>query len=154
MIPDNENGSNSSMSVFVFNYIQRIFTMLKSVTHIDKNMPILVVDHLPMVRRMVKNCLRQLGFENIHEAENGEGAAQRLGEDTFQLVISDSEMPDMDPIELLSKVRSDPQSKDTPVLFVTSATAKSADRFQDSRAAVIVKPFTAQQIEKRLQEML
>jgi two-component system, chemotaxis family, chemotaxis protein CheY len=131
--------------------------MSKSSLSVDKNMPILVVDHLPMVRRMVRNCLRQLGFENIQEAEDSQVAAQLLEADPFQLIISDSEMPDMAPAELLSKVRGESHTRDIPVLFVASATAKTGQneaQLKDSHATFIVKPFTAQQMEKRLHEML
>lgn len=131
--------------------------MSKSLLSVDKNMPILVVDHLPMVRRMVKNCLRQLGFENIQEAEDCVAAAELLETAPFQLIISDSEMPDMGPSQLLLKVRSEPHTKEIPVLFVTSGSAmhgQSKAQLQDSRSAFISKPFTAQQIEQRIQSIL
>ena len=120
---------------------------------IDKNISILVVDHLPMVRRMVKNCLRQLGFVNVHEAEDGAKAVECLQGDAFSLIISDSEMPDMRPEELVSQLRKT-TTAEAPVLFIASATSKQAKPVDDKHTGVIVKPFTAQQIQEKLAMML
>lgn len=127
--------------------------MSKSPLPLDKNIPILVVDHLPMVRRMVKNCLRQLGFENVHEAENGATALECLESDKFSLIISDSEMPDMKPEELVTRFRRKTEDE-APILFITSATSKSARTLDGGHTGVIVKPFTAQQIGEKLATML
>ncbi len=128
--------------------------MSKTSLPLDKNIPILIVDHLPMVRRMVKNCLRQLGFENVHEAEDGAKAIECLGSENFSLVISDSEMPDMKPAELVTHLRRKQNSDDAPVLFIASATSKNTKPVNYDHTGVIVKPFTAQQIGAKLASML
>lgn len=131
--------------------------MLKTSLPVDKNISILVVDHLPMVRRMVRNCLRQLGFENVHEAEDGTGAIDKLGSDTFQLIISDSDMPDMTPGDLIAHLRGRHTNGDAPVLFIASGTQRSSAKIVDvgdERTDYIVKPFTAHQIEEKLAKVL
>lgn len=131
--------------------------MFKTSLPVDKNISILVVDHLPMVRRMVKNCLRQLGFENVHEAEDGSGAMDKLGSGSFQLIISDSDMPDMSPGELLSHLRSGDSNGTAPVLFIASGTQRSSSRVNhtgDLKTDFIIKPFTAHQIEEKLAKVL
>lgn len=131
--------------------------MLKSSLPVDKNISILVVDHLPMVRRMVRNCLRQLGFENVHEAEDGTVAIDKLGSDTFQLIISDSDMPDMSPGELISHLRGRDVNGDAPVLFIASGMHHKGSKMVDvgdQRTDYIVKPFTAHQIEEKLAKVL
>lgn len=128
--------------------------MSKNQLPIDKNISILVVDHLPMVRRMVKNCLKQLGFVNVSEAEDGAKAVECLQGDAFSLIISDSEMPDMRPDELVSHLRQTKSTGEAPVLFIASATSKQVKTIGDQRTSVIVKPFTAQQIQEKLAMML
>ena len=119
---------------------------------VDKNIPILVVDHLPMVRRMVKNCLRQLGFENIHEAEDSVEAIDKVESDNFRLIISDIDLPDAKPAQLVDSIRGSSAGAQVPVLFVASGTSR-VDLSEDPRVGCIVKPFTAQQVEKKLSEI-
>lgn len=85
---------------------------------------VLVVDDFPTMRRIIKNLLKQLGFENVDEAENGEDALKKLRSSEYGLVVSDWNMPVMEGIELLKNVRSDPQLKDIPFLMVTAEAEK------------------------------
>lgn len=116
---------------------------------------VLVVDDFPTMRRIVKNLLKQLGFENIEEAENGEDAYRKLKSGDFGLVVSDWNMPVMEGIELLKKVRSDPQLKDIPFLMVT-AEAEKEKVIEAIKAGVdnyIVKPFTGEVLKEKLEKI-
>lgn len=116
---------------------------------------VLVVDDFPTMRRIVKNLLKQLGFENIEEAENGEDAFRKLKSGDFGLVVSDWNMPVMEGIELLKKVRNDPQLKDIPFLMVT-AEAEKEKVIEAIKAGVdnyIVKPFTGEVLKEKLEKI-
>lgn len=116
---------------------------------------VLVVDDFPTMRRIVKNLLKQLGFENIEEAENGEDALRKLKSGEFGLVVSDWNMPVMEGIELLKNVRSDPQLKDIPFLMVT-AEAEKEKVIEAIKAGVdnyIVKPFTGEILKEKLEKI-
>lgn len=119
---------------------------------IDKNMKILVVDDFATMRRIIKNILKQLGFVNIDEADDGEPALAKLQAGGFDLVISDWNMPKMDGLTLLKTVRSDDQLKDLPFLMVT-AEAQKENVIEAVKAKVsdyIVKPFTAEVLGEKL----
>ncbi len=120
----------------------------------DKNMRILVVDDFATMRRIIKNILRQLGFNNIVEADDGTTAWEVLNQDKIDFVISDWNMPKMPGIDLLRKVRSSEEFADMPFLMVT-AEAQQENVIEAVQAKVsnyIVKPFTPdvliQKIEK------
>ncbi|MEW6602238.1 MAG: response regulator, partial [Nitrospirota bacterium] len=87
---------------------------------VDQNMKILVVDDFSTMRRIVKNLLKQIGYANIEEAEDGQQAYSKLKTGGFSFVVSDWNMPNMDGLDLLKKVRSDPELKDMPILMVTA----------------------------------
>lgn len=119
---------------------------------LDRNIPILVVDDFATMRRIVKTCLKQLGFENITEAEDGKVALDKLNANDFKLVISDWNMPNMMGIDLLRSVRGDEKLKALPFLMVT-AEAQKENVIEAAKAGVsnyIVKPFTADQLEAKL----
>jgi len=119
---------------------------------IDKNMKILVVDDFATMRRIIKNILKQIGFANIDEADDGEPALVKLRTGGFDLVISDWNMPKMDGLTLLKSVRSDDQLKDLPFLMVT-AEAQKENVIEAVKAKVsdyIVKPFTAEVLGEKL----
>jgi len=119
---------------------------------IDKNMKILVVDDFATMRRIIKNILKQIGFSNIDEADDGEPALVKLRTGGFDLVISDWNMPKMDGLTLLKSVRSDDQLKDLPFLMVT-AEAQKENVIEAVKAKVsdyIVKPFTAEVLGEKL----
>lgn len=118
-------------------------------------MKILVVDDFPTMRRIVKNLFKQLGFENIEEAEDGAQAYSKLQTGGFQFICSDWNMPNMDGLELLKKVRSDSALKDMPVLMVT-AEAEKEKVIEAIKAGVsnyVVKPFTAEVLKEKLDKI-
>jgi two-component system chemotaxis response regulator CheY len=125
---------------------------MSALNALDRNIPILVVDDFATMRRIVKTCLKQLGFENITEAEDGKVALDKLNANDFKLVISDWNMPNMMGIDLLRSVRGDERLKALPFLMVT-AEAQKENVLEAAKAGVsnyIVKPFTADQLEAKL----
>jgi two-component system chemotaxis response regulator CheY len=121
----------------------------------DKNMKVLVVDDFPTMRRIVKNILRQLGINNISEAEDGVKASALLEIDRFDLIISDWNMPNMTGIELLRHVRGTERIKDIPFLMVT-AEAQQENIIEAVKAKVsnyIVKPFTADTLNEKMEKI-
>jgi two-component system chemotaxis response regulator CheY len=119
---------------------------------VDKNMRILVVDDAQTMRRIVINLLRQLGFTNMQEADDGTTAWERLSMEPFDLIISDWNMPKMTGIDLLRKVRADDKYKATPFIMVT-AEGKRENVIAAVQAGVnnyIVKPFNAAILKEKL----
>ena len=118
----------------------------------DVNMKILVVDDMSTMRRIIKNALKQIGYCNVDEAEDGKGALQRLRNDTFDFVVSDWNMPVMNGLELLKEIRGDGKLKDTPVLMVTAEAKKEniLEAIQSGASNYIVKPFTAQTLQEKI----
>src|SRR5574342_371471 len=90
----------------------------------DKNLKILIVDDFSTMRRIVRNLLKELGFTNADEAEDGVVALQKLKGGNFQFVVSDWNMPNMTGIELLRAIRADDSLKSVPVLMVTAESKK------------------------------
>ena len=122
---------------------------------IDFGMKVLVVDDFSTMRRIVKNTLRQIGFTNIEEAEDGQKAYDRLIVEKFDFVVSDWNMPNMSGIDLLRKVRATPQIKDIPFLMVT-AEAKQENIVEAIKAGVsnyIVKPFTVATLDEKVKKI-
>ncbi len=122
------------------------------IDQVDKSIHILVVDDFSTMRRIVRNLLRELGFSNFDEAEDGIQALQKLRSRPFDFVVSDWNMPNMQGIDLLRAIRSDPQLKHIPVLMVT-AEAKRENILEAAQAGVngyIVKPFTADTLKEKL----
>ena len=122
---------------------------------IDFGMRVLVVDDFSTMRRIVKNTLRQIGFTNIEEAEDGQKAYDRLSTEKFDFVVSDWNMPNMTGIDLLRKVRATPQIKDIPFLMVT-AEAKQENIVEAIKAGVsnyIVKPFTVATLDEKIKKV-
>ena len=121
----------------------------------DPNMKILVVDDFSTMRRIVRNLLKELGFSNVHEAEDGVEALRRLRSDTYDFVVSDWNMPNMTGIELLREIRKDGALKHLPVLMVT-AEAKKENIIEAAEAGAsgyVVKPFTAITLDEKLQKI-
>jgi two-component system, chemotaxis family, chemotaxis protein CheY len=118
----------------------------------DLSMKILIVDDMVTMRRIVKNVLKQLGFSNIDEAENGQDGLQKLKSSKYDFVVSDWNMPVMTGIDMLRAIRSDEQLKAIPVLMVT-AEAQQKNLVEAVQAGVsnyIVKPFTAETMQEKL----
>lgn len=122
----------------------------------NPNMKILVVDDFSTMRRIVRNLLKELGFVNIQEAEDGVDALAKLRTDyNFQFVVSDWNMPNMTGIDLLRAIRADEQLKHLPVLMVT-AEAKRENIIEAAQAGAsgyVVKPFTAGTLNEKLQKI-
>ncbi|TDQ48575.1 response regulator receiver protein [Permianibacter aggregans] len=119
---------------------------------IDKNMKILIVDDFSTMRRIIKNLLRDLGFTNTAEADDGATALPMLQAGSFDFLITDWNMPGMQGIDLLKAVRADDNLKTLPVLMVT-AEAKREQIVEAAQCGVngyIVKPFTAQTLEEKI----
>jgi two-component system chemotaxis response regulator CheY len=121
----------------------------------DKNMKILVVDDFSTMRRIVRNLLKELGFTNVDEAEDGVVALQKLKGGGFEFVVSDWNMPNMTGIELLRAIRADASLKTLPVMMVT-AEAKKENIIEAAQAGAngyVVKPFTAATLEEKLNKV-
>jgi two-component system chemotaxis response regulator CheY len=120
---------------------------------VDKSMPILVVDDFSTMRRIIKTCLRQLGFDNVEEADDGQAALAKLNAGSFKFVISDWNMPNMMGIDLLRAVRSQDNLKSLPFLMVT-AEAQKENILEAAKAGVsnyIIKPFTADLLQQKME---
>ncbi|MDJ0880940.1 MAG: chemotaxis response regulator CheY, partial [Gammaproteobacteria bacterium] len=118
----------------------------------DKNMKILIVDDFSTMRRIIKNLLRDLGFNDTTEADDGQTALPLLQTGKFDFLVTDWNMPGMDGLTLLKNVREDEKLKDMPVLMVT-AEAKREQIAIAAQAGVngyIVKPFTAATLKEKI----
>ncbi|MFQ3235030.1 MAG: two-component system chemotaxis response regulator CheY [Paraglaciecola sp.] len=118
----------------------------------NKNMKILVVDDFSTMRRIIKNLLKDLGFTNIQEADDGSTALPMLQRGDFDFVVTDWNMPGMQGIDLLRAIRADEKLKNTPVLMVT-AEAKKEQIIAAAQAGVngyVIKPFTAATLKEKL----
>ena len=123
---------------------------------VDKNMKFLVVDDFSTMRRIVRNLLKELGFSNVEEAEDGAVALQMLRGGSFDFVIADWNMPNMDGLALLQNIRSDEALKKIPVLMVTAEAKKEniVAAAQAGASGYVVKPFTAATLDEKLKKIL
>lgn len=121
----------------------------------DKNMKILIVDDFSTMRRIIKNLLRDLGYTNTQEADDGVTALPMLRNGEFDFLVTDWNMPGMTGIDLLKEVRSDAKLASLPVLMVT-AEAKRDQIIEAAQAGVngyVVKPFTAQVLKEKIDKI-
>ncbi len=121
----------------------------------DKSIKILVVDDFSTMRRIIKNLLRDLGYTNTHEADDGMTALPMLQTGTYDFLVTDWNMPGMQGIDLLKAVRADPKLLTLPVLMVT-AESKRDQIVEAAQAGVngyIVKPFTAQTLKEKIDKI-
>ena len=119
----------------------------------DRNMAILIVDDYKTMLRIIRNLLKQIGFDNVDEATDGSTALQRLREKNYGLVISDWNMEPMTGLQLLKEIRSDPKLKHIPFIMVTSE-SRTENVIAAKEAGVsnyIVKPFNADALKQKLQ---
>jgi two-component system chemotaxis response regulator CheY len=118
---------------------------------------VMVVNDSSVMRQIIKNNLKQLGFDqsNLVDAEDGEEALKKIGEDEVDLVISDWNMPRMTGIDFLEEVRADGALEDLPFLMVTSETDKEKimEEVQAGVNQYTVKPFNAAQLEEKIKEI-
>ena len=120
---------------------------------IDPSTPILVVDDYQTMIRIIRNLLKQLGFENVDDATDGVEAMEKLRQRKYGLIISDWNMEPMTGYELLKTVRSDDSLKTTPFIMVT-AESKTDNVIAAKKAGVssyIVKPFNAQTLRSKIE---
>lgn len=118
-------------------------------------MKILIVDDFSTMRRIIKNLLRDLGFLNTHEADDGTTALPLLQAGGFDFLVTDWNMPGMTGISLLKAIRADPQLTKLPVLMVT-AESKREQIIEAAQAGVngyVVKPFTAATLEEKINKI-
>ena len=115
----------------------------------------LVVDDFSTMRRIVRNLLKELGFTNVEEAEDGAVALTKLREGSFGFVVSDWNMPNMDGITLLQNVRADARLKTLPFLMITAEAKKEniIAAAQSGASGYIVKPFTAATLQEKLDKI-
>ena len=121
----------------------------------DPNMKILVVDDFSTMRRIVRNLLKELGFSNVYEAEDGVDALKKLRAETFEFVVSEWDMPNMTGIDLLREIRKDDALKHLPVLMVTAEAKKEniIEAAQAGASGYVVKPFTAITLDEKLKKI-
>ncbi|TVO59774.1 MULTISPECIES: chemotaxis response regulator CheY [Denitromonas] len=121
----------------------------------DPNMKFLVVDDFSTMRRIVRNLLKELGYTNVDEAEDGVAALQKLSSGGFEFVVTDWNMPNMDGLTLLQTIRQTPQFKDLPVLMITAEAKKEniIAAAQAGASGYIVKPFTAATMAEKLEKI-
>ena len=121
----------------------------------DTKMSILVVDDFATMRRIVKNILKQLGYENILEADDGTSALELLKREKIQFIISDWNMPQMSGIELLKTVRATEEWKELPFLMVTAEGQKEnvIEAVKNKVNNYIVKPFTPETLMEKINKI-
>ncbi|MBW2609247.1 MAG: chemotaxis response regulator CheY [Deltaproteobacteria bacterium] len=122
---------------------------------IDKSIRVLVVDDFATMRRILKGVLKQLGFGNIVEADDGAIALQELKKEKVGLIVSDWNMPNMNGLDLLKEVRGDDNLKDIPFLMVTAEGQKEnvVRAVQAGVSNYIVKPFTPETFSAKLEKV-
>jgi len=122
----------------------------------DKNIKFLIVDDFSTMRRIVRNLLKELGFANVEEAEDGAVALRKLENGNFDFVVSDWNMPNMDGLTMLQNLRANDALKKIPVLMVTAEAKKEniVAAAQAGASGYIVKPFTAATLNEKLNKIL
>lgn len=121
----------------------------------NKNLKILVVDDFPTMRRIIRNLLKDLGYENVDEAEDGAMGLEKLRNGSFDFVVSDWNMPNLDGLEMLKQIRADAALEKLPVLMVTAEAKKEniIAAAQAGASGYVVKPFTAATLEEKLNKI-
>ena len=123
---------------------------------VDLNMEVLIVDDYKTMLRIIRNLMKQLGFNNVDEATDGSAALQKLRDKKYGLVISDWNMEPMTGLQLLQEVRADGELKAMPFVMIT-AESKTENVIAAKQAGVnnyIVKPFNAATLKSKLQSVL
>jgi two-component system chemotaxis response regulator CheY len=122
----------------------------------SNNMKFLVVDDFSTMRRIICNLLKELGYTNLDEAEDGINALTKLKRESFDFIVSDWNMPGMDGLQLLQAVRADPALSKIPMLMVTAEAKKEniIAAAQAGASGYIVKPFTAATLDEKITKIL
>jgi two-component system chemotaxis response regulator CheY len=123
---------------------------------VNKNLKILIVDDFATMRKVIRNLLKQGGFENVVEAEDGMAALKVLKSQPVDFIISDWNMPNMSGLELLKAVRSDDELKALPFLMVTAEALKDnvVAAVKAGVSNYIVKPFTAEVLNEKIEKIV
>ena len=123
---------------------------------VNKNLKILLVDDFATMRKVIRNLLKQGGFENVAEAEDGVAALKVLKSQPVDFVISDWNMPNMSGLELLKAVRADEELKELPFLMVTAEALKDnvVAAVKAGVSNYIVKPFTAEVLNEKIEKIV
>lgn len=121
----------------------------------DPNTKFLVVDDFSTMRRIVRNLLKELGYANVEEAEDGVDGLAKLKAGNFDFVVSDWNMPNMDGLTLLQSIRRTPELKHLPVLMITAEAKKEniIAAAQAGASGYVVKPFTAATLAEKLDKI-
>jgi two-component system chemotaxis response regulator CheY len=119
-------------------------------------MKFLIVDDFSTMRRIVRGLLKEIGYNNAEEAEDGAAALQVLKGGKFDFVVSDINMPNMTGFQLLTAIKADASLKHLPVLMVTAEARKEdiVQAAQSGAAGYIVKPFTKATLEEKVQKIM
>ena len=123
---------------------------------VDLSLPILVVDDYKTMVRIIRNLLKQLGFQNVDDAHDGSEALSKIRQKSYGLVISDWNMEPMTGFELLKEVRADEKIKGTPFIMIT-AESKTENVVAAKQAGVnnyIVKPFNAATLKNKISSVI
>lgn len=122
----------------------------------SNSMKFLVVDDFSTMRRIIRNLLKELGYSNVDEAEDGSVALAKLKREAFDFVVSDWNMPVMDGLQLLQAIRAEPNLLKLPVLMVTAEAKKEniLAAAQAGASGYIVKPFTAATLDEKISKIL
>lgn len=122
----------------------------------DLKMNVLIVDDFATMRRILKNILRQIGFANISEAEDGKSALKELKKTKYDLVLCDWNMPEMSGLEVLKTVRADEELKGLAFIMVTAEAQKDniLEAVKSGVSNYVVKPFTAETMSEKLKKVL
>lgn len=122
---------------------------------VDTSIKVLIVDDFATMRRIVKGVLKQLGFLNIIEAEDGNAALEELRKEKIGLIVSDWNMPNMSGLDLLKAVRGDEKFKSIPFIMVTAEGQKDnvIEAVKSGVSNYIIKPFTPETFNEKLQKV-
>ena len=122
----------------------------------DSNINIIVIEDFPFMRRIVKNCLLELGFVNIHEADDGSTGLDIINRIKADLIISDYDLPDISGIELLRVIQSSENYKDIPFLLVIKEAQNDEiiPLLGSEKQDYIIKPFTADMLGRKIEMLL
>ncbi|MEE8431918.1 MAG: response regulator [Candidatus Desulfatibia sp.] len=121
----------------------------------DLNMKVLIVDDFATMRRILRNILKQIGFTNIVDADDGDTALKELKKEKIDLILCDWNMPEMPGIDLLKTLKADEQLKDIPFVMVTAEAQKDniIKAVKSGVSSYIVKPFTAETVSEKLNKV-
>ncbi|MBC8432307.1 MAG: response regulator [Desulfobacterales bacterium] len=121
----------------------------------DLNMKVLIVDDFATMRRILRNILKQIGFTDITEADDGSTALKELKKEKYDLILSDWNMPEMQGIDLLNTMKADDELKSIPFIMVTAEAQKDniVGAVKAGVSSYIVKPFTAETISEKLKKV-